>query len=450
MSTCILLVSDELANAEKVCSAIMKHAPFTVDLVVTSNATQAVELAHRQHFNLILLVSDLPDETILNSFLYLKSKFKQTPIIVLADLDEKELGFAVIHRFAQGYLRKGTVKDEELILFLKNFEINTESQDTWDSDKIANLLNLLSLPSVKQNEREIQAQKELFCQQLQRQLQERIRELQLANEELSRTARAKDQFIATVSHELRTPLSAVLNLSEAIQEGVYGPLNARQIEMMGKIEQSGRHLLSLLNDILDISRIETRGVELNREDVWVEELCRNSLLLVQETARSRNIQLESSVLLPGAMLIADERRLTQILVNLLGNAIKFTPRGGRVGLDIREGEAIPPNGHPLSENDRRIIQFVVWDTGIGIAAEDIPRLFQPFVQILNRHSNQNVGSGLGLALVERLVRLHEGTISVESELGKGSKFIVSLPWRTQPKLFQASNGAEGQVLWTVA
>lgn len=261
---------------------------------------------------------------------------------------------------------------------------------------------------------------------------------------------AKDQFIATVSHELRTPLSAVLNLSEAIQEGVYGPLNTRQVEMLGKIEQSGRHLLSLLNDILDISRIETKGVELNREDVMVEELCRNSLILVQEMARSRDIQLESSIMLPGAMLIADERRLTQILINLLGNAIKFTPRGGRVGLIIREGEAALQNGRSLSENERRTIQFVVWDTGIGIAPEDISRLFQPFVQILNRHSNQNVGSGLGLALVERLVRLHEGKISVESELGKGSKFIVTLPWQTQLKAHQTSNDSEAQPLWTVA
>lgn len=445
MSTCILLVSDESANVEMVRSVIVEHAPLAFELVVATNTVQAVEFGHHQSFNLVVFVSDSSDETVLNSFVYLKSKLKQIPIVVLADLNEQELSFAIIRRFAYGSLRKAGLDGDELIQFLERAASHTELQKVNNLTPVDSAREPSPIVDGKQAKKELPTQNELFCQ-----LVARIQELQLANEELSRIARAKDQFIATVSHELRTPLSAVLNLSEAIQEGVYGPLNTRQVEMLGKIEQSGRHLLSLLNDILDISRIETKGVELNREDVMVEELCRNSLILVQEMARSRDIQLESSIMLPGAMLIADERRLTQILINLLGNAIKFTPRGGRVGLIIREGEAALQNGRSLSENERRTIQFVVWDTGIGIAPEDISRLFQPFVQILNRHSNQNVGSGLGLALVERLVRLHEGKISVESELGKGSKFIVTLPWQTQLKAHQTSNDSEAQPLWTVA
>lgn len=271
-------------------------------------------------------------------------------------------------------------------------------------------------------------------------LRERSTELQAINQELSRSLRAKDQFLATVSHELRTPLASLLNLAESIQEGIYGPLNERQDEMLSKVRQSGNHLLLLLNDILEISRIETRGLALDLEVVAIEEVCRNSFFLVQETARSREIQVHLSNRSNGSILIADERRLTQVIVNLLGNAIKYTPKGGDVGLEVYEGLHSPVAEPNISEPNiaesngefisQRTIQFTVWDTGIGIAEEDIPRLFQPFVQLQNHWHDPNGGSGLGLTLVDRLVKLHGGSVTVKSKIGEGSRFTVTLPWRT--------------------
>lgn len=262
------------------------------------------------------------------------------------------------------------------------------------------------------------------------QSEEQTTELQAVNQELNRVVRIKDQFVATVSHELRTPLAGMLNLSEAIQEGVYGPLNERQMTMLEKIRQSGQHLLALLNDILDISRVETQGLVLDLGEVYIEELCRNSLFLVQETARSRDIRLTVSINTQNKMLIADERRLTQIIVNLLGNAIKFTPRSGNVGINVFEGSDSLAEDTYSNCIHERTLNFEVWDTGVGIPAEEIPKLFQPFFQVQNRLPETNKGSGLGLTLVDKLVQLHGGKVSVHSVVGRGSRFIVSLPWRT--------------------
>ncbi len=245
---------------------------------------------------------------------------------------------------------------------------------------------------------------------------ERTADLRMANEELARAARLKDEFLASMSHELRTPLSAILGLAEVLKGSAYGMLNERQLKAVGNIEESGRHLLALINDILDLSKIGAGKLELEMGQVSVAAVCQASLRLIKAAAHKKQIEVSSTLDDTVTMLQADERRLKQILVNLLSNAVKFTPEGGAVGLEV-VGDAV-----------RQEVHFTIWDTGIGISSEEMPRLFAPFVQLDSRLSRQYPGTGLGLALVQRMVELHHGRISVESEMGQGSRFTVSLPW----------------------
>lgn len=252
---------------------------------------------------------------------------------------------------------------------------------------------------------------------LEQRVAEQTSDLRQANAQLARAARLKDEFLANMSHELRTPLNTVLGLSEALQEQVYGSLNERQLRALHNIEESGRHLLALINDILDVSKIEAGKLKLELRPTGVDGICQASLGLVKQIALKKRIDV-AYTLNPGIMTIqADERRLKQILVNLLTNAVKFTPEGGKIGLEV------------VGDTEHEVIHFSVWDTGIGIAKEDIPRLFQPFVQLDSSLARQHEGTGLGLALVYRMAELHGGSVAVTSESGKGSCFTVDLPWR---------------------
>ncbi len=253
-------------------------------------------------------------------------------------------------------------------------------------------------------------------EELGQRIEERTKALSLANAELNRAARLKDEFLANMSHELRTPLSAVLGLSEALQEEIYGSLNERQHKTVLSVVDSSRLLLSLINDILDISKIEAGKFDLERDWVQIEPLIATCVELIYQSAQKKSINIDYDIDPLVTTVYADERRLKQILVNLLSNAVKFTPINGVVRLDI------------ISSIEQQIARFVVTDTGIGIAQEDLARLFQPFVQLDSSLVRQHPGTGLGLALVYRMTRMHGGSITVESEVGHGSRFIISLPW----------------------
>ncbi|MBK9711882.1 MAG: PAS domain S-box protein [Kouleothrix sp.] len=278
---------------------------------------------------------------------------------------------------------------------------------------IAGMVMTQDITERKRIERALVEERALLAQRV----AERTADLSSANAELARTARLKDEFLASMSHELRTPLNAVLGLSEALGEEAYGTLNGEQGRALRMIEESGRHLLELINDILDLAKIGAGKLELEVEPVEAAAICHASLRLIKQAAHKKRLTVESSIEPATAGLLADARRLKQVLVNLLSNAVKFTPEGGTIGLEVRGDE----EQHRLS--------FTVWDTGIGIAAEHFERLFQPFVQLDSRLARQYEGTGLGLALVYRMVEMHGGSISVSSEVGAGSRFTVSLPWQ---------------------
>jgi PAS domain S-box-containing protein len=253
-------------------------------------------------------------------------------------------------------------------------------------------------------------------------LRESRDQLIILNQALERASRSKDEFLANMSHELRTPLNGILGMSEILLEGIRGPLNERQQKMVEVIDSSGRHLLNLINDVLDLSKIEAEKFDLSLENVSVSDVCQASLNFIKEPSTKKGV-IVNFVPDPGVINFrADARRLKQILVNLLSNAVKFTPFQGKVTLMVK------------SDLEQNIVHFSVSDTGIGIAPDDMQRLFQPFTQVDSSLTRRNEGTGLGLALVKRLVELHGGAISVTSEIGRGSCFTVSLPWRSDAPL----------------
>ena len=258
-------------------------------------------------------------------------------------------------------------------------------------------------------------------------------QLQQTNQALARATRLKDEFLANMSHELRTPLNAILGMAEGLQDSVFGEINKAQSTALQTIEYSGAHLLELINDILDVAKIESGQIKLERRYTAVTLLCQSSLAFIKQQALKKRIQLETKLPnnLPDVCL--DERRIRQVLINVLTNAVKFTPEEGRITL---AASCHPLPGEPEAADSRPkiLLRIAVADTGIGIAPDQISKLFQPFVQIDSALNRQYTGTGLGLALVKRLIELHDGQVKVSSKLGVGSCFTVELPCATAEPL----------------
>ena len=240
-------------------------------------------------------------------------------------------------------------------------------------------------------------------------------ELRAAVEQITESSRHKASFLAAMSHELRTPLHAILGSAEIVGDGMLGEINDRQREHIRNIAESGDHLLNLINDVLDLSKIEAGKEDLEFQAVDPKEVCEASLMLVRQMAEEKEIRLSIECGDAMEQMVADPRRLKQVLVNLLSNAVKFTPAGGLAGIRVNTGA------------EKTDICFEVWDTGVGIRPENQDRLFEPFVQLEDALNRDNPGIGLGLSLVGQLVNLHGGRIRLDSEVGKGSRFMVILP-----------------------
>jgi signal transduction histidine kinase len=254
---------------------------------------------------------------------------------------------------------------------------------------------------------------------LERKVQERTRDLAEAlaqlddkSRQLEAASRHKSEFLANMSHELRTPLNAILGFSQVLRQKLFGELNAKQEEYLEDILSSGNHLLSLINDVLDLSKVEAGQIELQSAQFSLREALERGVVMIREYATKNGIQLGLQLDPQVELVTADERRIRQVIFNLLSNAVKFTPTGGRI--DVASARV---DGH---------VEISVTDTGPGIAPEDQERIFEEFQQT-DAGIRQREGTGLGLALSRRLVELHGGRIWVESEAGKGSRFIFSLP-----------------------
>jgi signal transduction histidine kinase/DNA-binding response OmpR family regulator/HAMP domain-containing protein len=267
------------------------------------------------------------------------------------------------------------------------------------------------------------------------QLQTHGDEIRHKNAQLEQASRMKSEFLANMSHELRTPLNAIIGFSEVLKDGIIGELDKDQLEYVSDIFSSGKHLLSLINDILDLSKIEAGKMELNIEAVNVTDMLRNSVSIIKEKAATHHIQLECDLGEALEPCYMDGRKVKQAIYNLLSNAIKFTKDKGVVSLmaDTVAGEAVGAQAgaqpqQPL-QPELTYLQISVSDTGIGIAEEDIKRLFTPFHQLESTMTKEHEGTGLGLVMVKRLVELHGGEVGVRSVLGEGSTFSIWVPYQ---------------------
>jgi signal transduction histidine kinase len=252
---------------------------------------------------------------------------------------------------------------------------------------------------------------------LEQRVADRTRELQEKSRQLEVASQHKSQFLANMSHELRTPLNAVLGYAELMADGVYGELSEKAQGVLGRIQANGKHLLGLINDVLDLSKIEAGQFTLAVEPYSVGSIVQSVVASTESLASGKGIRLAAEIAPDLPAGTGDERRLTQVLLNIVGNAIKFTDQGEVVIVAQRDGE---------------IFDIAVRDTGPGIAAENQAKIFGEFQQVDDSSTRRKGGTGLGLAITRKIVEMHRGTITVESMLGAGATFRVRIPIHAAP------------------
>jgi signal transduction histidine kinase len=246
-----------------------------------------------------------------------------------------------------------------------------------------------------------------------------ITEIQEKSRELEVASKHKSEFLANMSHELRTPLNAIIGFSDVLEQRLFGELNEKQADYTRDIATSGRHLLDLVNEILDLSKIEAGRMELEPTEFALADTIRGALAFIRERAAIHGIAVAADVPADLGTVVADERKVRQVLLNLLSNAVKFTPDGGTIALRARRADGE--------------VQVAVEDTGIGIAPEDQAKVFDEFQQVGKASDRSREGTGLGLTLAKRFIELHGGRIWIVSEVGKGTTFTFAIPLnRTAP------------------
>jgi two-component system, sensor histidine kinase and response regulator len=371
---------------------------------------------------------------------------------IVKPYDEKYLVSRIHYLLANIDLRKDVKAEMGINVFFsgENYFITAERLQILD------LLLSTYENAYLQNRELIKVQQEM--KELNERLEENVKELELRRQEAEEAKieamqanRAKSDFLANMSHELRTPLNSIIGFSEVLEDALAGKLTEKQKEYVHDIYESGEHLLSLINDILDLAKVESGKLELDVRRFFVREVLQSSMSMLREKGLRHNICLDLR-LDPGAEIeiSADERKFKQIMFNLLSNAIKFTPDGGNVTVaarrvkseELAERSTKEAAAHLAPHTSQDFIEISVTDTGIGIEREDMLKLFREFSQLETAFTKKYEGTGLGLALCKKLVELHDGTIWVESEFGKGSKFTFALPLEVQRPVDHAARSAQ--------
>jgi signal transduction histidine kinase len=297
--------------------------------------------------------------------------------------------------------------------------------------------------TIRDRTREI-VEKNLKLYELSEELQIQKEDLVRMNEQLEKTSRMKSAFLANMSHELRTPLNSIIGFAEILKDKMFGDFNERQEKYLSHILTSGRHLLQLINNILDLSKVEAGKMKLNLEPFSVNRVIDEVQTIIKTLAYKKNIEIQVD-LCPEVIMFGDAAKMKQILYNLLSNAIKFTPEKGLVAIhteEISAGTQIKVGSGKWFSPLAPYLLLTVKDTGIGINAEDQERIFLEFEQSEQTRGKGYEGTGLGLALTRKLVELHNGQVWVESEVNRGSEFSLILPIKGNAPAEDACHGGQ--------
>ncbi len=367
----ILIVEDDPDQGDLLRDVLVDRNAF-VTVVTDGQSCMAQDLSR---FDAVLLDQNLPDSTGMEVLERILVK-QRLPIIMMAGEDDYEIAVDAIKKGAADYVCKGGGYLQIIPLIVQK---TLEQHRLWEENK-----------------------------RLAMELLNRVREAE-------ESSRAKDEFIASVSHELRTPLNAIMGLSEALQEEVYGTLTPRQSASLEMIENSGRKLLKQINDVIDLSRIGTRKIKLERQELNIKLCCELAITNARRDATVKKQEITFTADGLYETFSADPKRLRQILGGLLNNAVKFSPEGARIKVEVN---TLP---------EEAMVAISVWNEGSFIPSEKREHLFTPFVQLDSGLNRKHEGTGIGLVLVQRFTEMHGGRVKVESTEGKGTRFTVIFP-----------------------
>ncbi|MBG1266487.1 ATP-binding response regulator [Nostoc sp. WHI] len=416
----ILVVDDDEENRMVVHSALTK-AGVQMELSEIGNGKDAFSALSNTAYDCVFLDDRLPDQDGLTLIQQLRSSEIKVPLVVLTDEEDEQIAVQLIKAGATDCLSNSRISPETLAQVLRN------AIRIYRAEMQAALAN--------QQFRESQEQLIRQNQELERQQQQ----IQMQNFKLLEASQLKSRFLATMSHELRTPMNAIIGFSQMLLRPKFCQLTDQQADMVQRILNNGKHLLMLLNEVLDFSKLEAGQLALKVERFNVSRVINLAVDEMRSTAEAKNISLLVQTDLQNSLVFNDPVRVKQILINLLSNAIKFTD-SGEIWVEVKE---LPANR----------VAIIVRDTGIGIAPKDFKHIFEAFRQVDQSMTRKYTGTGLGLAIIDSLVRMMNGKIFLESQLGFGSMFRIELP--RQIKLpdvatdAQASHLDSGGVFYSV-
>lgn len=393
----ILIIDDDEVDRMAVSRAL-KAAAIRMELSEAIDYSEAIEILEEKIFDCVFVDYLLPGKDGLALVQEIRASGSKVPLIVLTGQGDEQTAVELMKAGASDYITKSRITPDLLSTTLRNviriyeaeLQIELFNQQIKESNEI-----------LKKKNKELEEKKE---------------QIHLQNLKLLEASETKSKFLATMSHELRTPLNAIMAFSQMLQRKNKGNFSKQQVDMIERIHGNGKNLLALINDILDLSKIEAGGLQLHPEEFDLSQLINTTVDELRSLRSQKKLDVEVEIDFQHPIVFNDRNRVRQILVNLISNAIKFTETGMVV---IKANEI-----SDLSDSD---IVIFVKDTGIGIAENDIKHIFEPFRQINQTISRKYAGTGLGLAITKSLVKMMDGQVSVESELNKGSIFRVELP-----------------------
>jgi signal transduction histidine kinase len=392
--TKVLVVDDDEIDRMAVRRALNK-AGVKIQLVEVSDGNSAIATLSNNSYDCVFLDYRLPDQDGLSLLQNLRSQEIRVPVIVLTGQGDEQIAVELMKAGAIDYLSKSRISPEILAQVLRN-AIRVHKAETQVA--LAN--------------QQLRESNELLTRKNQ-ELEDHRKQIEIQNLKLVEASRLKSQFLATMSHELRTPMNAIIGFSQLLLRPKCGLLTHQQKDMVERILNNGKHLLMLLNEVLDFSKLEAGKLDLNPEIFDLSKVVNATVTEMRSLAEEKNLSLEVKIELSNSAVFNDPTRVRQILTNLLSNAIKFT-ESGSIRVEVKE---LAPEQ----------IQLAVCDTGIGIAPVDVQHIFEAFRQVDQSITRKYPGTGLGLPIIKALLQMMGGTISVESHLGEGSVFQIKMP-----------------------